>query len=152
LAELGAPATDSGRYSEGREVYPKGLRPPAPPRVRRLPDAAMFTEAIGWFATAVLLATVGRQVYSQWRSGSTQGVSSWLFIGQMTASTAFLTYSLLLGNWVFVVANAMLLFTAALGQWIYKRNVAREPQQDGGKASVDASPSQARGKLPPDSA
>ncbi|MCU0952903.1 MAG: PQ-loop domain-containing transporter [Burkholderiaceae bacterium] len=64
----------------------------------------MWTEAIGWMATAVLLATVGRQVYSQWRSGSTQGVSSWLFIGQMTASTLFFVYSLLLDNWVFVCA------------------------------------------------
>ncbi|MCU0949595.1 MAG: PQ-loop domain-containing transporter [Burkholderiaceae bacterium] len=86
----------------------------------------MWTEAIGWLATAVLLATVGRQVYSQWRSGSTQGVSSWLFIGQMTASTLFFAYSLLLGNWVFVVSNAMLLATAALGQWIYRHNRAKE--------------------------
>ncbi len=86
----------------------------------------MWTEAIGWLATAVLLATVGRQVYSQWRSGSTQGVSSWLFIGQMTASTLFFVYSLLLDNWVFVVSNAMLLGTAALGQWIYRHNRAKE--------------------------
>ncbi len=112
----------------------------------------MFTEAIGWFATAVLLATVGRQVYSQWRSGSTQGVSSWLFIGQMTASTAFLTYSLLLNNWVFVVSNALLLVTAALGQWIYKHNVARERRHGGSKARVDARPAQARDHAPPDSA
>lgn len=97
----------------------------------------MFTEAIGWFATAVLLATIGRQVYSQWRSGSTQGVSSWLFIGQMTASTAFLAYSLLLGNWVFVVTNAALLVTAALGQWIYRHNVAREQRHGAGKPGVD---------------
>ncbi len=97
----------------------------------------MYTEAIGWFATAVLLATIGRQVYSQWRSGSTQGVSSWLFIGQMTASTAFLAYSLLLGNWVFVVSNTMLLLTAALGQWIYRHNVAREQRRGGSNAGID---------------
>lgn len=99
----------------------------------------MLTEAIGWFATAVLLATVGRQVYSQWRSGATEGVSSWLFIGQMTASTAFLIYSWLLDNWVFVVSNAMLLVTAALGQMIMKNNRRRaERESQAGRRSQAA--------------
>lgn len=86
------------------------------------------TEIIGWAATAILLATIGRQVYTQWREGSTQGVSGWLFIGQLAASTGFLIYSALLSNWVFVVSNAMLLLTAALGQVIYRRNRRREKQ------------------------
>jgi uncharacterized protein with PQ loop repeat len=81
-----------------------------------------LTEAIGWLAAAVLLATIGRQVYTQWREGSTRGLSRWLFVGQITASVGFVVYSWLLANWVFVVTNALMLLTAALGQWIYLRN------------------------------
>jgi len=77
---------------------------------------------IGWAASAVLLATLLRQVYTQWRERSTKGVSRWLFIGQLTASTGFLVYSFLLDNWVFVFTNAALLVTALIGQWIYVRN------------------------------
>jgi MtN3 and saliva related transmembrane protein len=73
----------------------------------------MITEFIGWTAATVLLATIGRQVYSQWRSRSSQGVSKWLFIGQITASVGFVVYSWLLGNWVFVVTNALMLCTAS---------------------------------------
>jgi uncharacterized protein with PQ loop repeat len=80
---------------------------------------------IGWASSAVLLATLARQVYTQWRERSTQGVSHWLFIGQLTASTGFLIYSYLLDNWVFVFTNAALLVTAIVGQMIYQRN-ARE--------------------------
>ena len=87
---------------------------------------SMLTDLIGWAATAILLATIARQVYTQWRQRSTQGVSKWLFVGQLAASTGFLIYSLLLGNWVFVVSNAMLLVTAALGQWIFWHNRRRE--------------------------
>jgi hypothetical protein len=45
-----------------------------------------------------------------------------LFIGQITASIAFIVYSWLLGNWVFVVTNALMLVTAILGQWVYLTN------------------------------
>lgn len=86
----------------------------------------MWVEAIGWFGAALLLLTLGRQVYTQWREGRTQGVSRWLFVGQLTASTAFLVYSWLVENGVFVVTNALLLFTAAVGEWIYIRNRKRE--------------------------
>ena len=79
-------------------------------------------DAIGWLASAVLLATLSRQVYRQWRERSTAGVSHWLFIGQTTASAGFLVYSWLLANWVFVVTNAALLVTGVVGQIIYKRN------------------------------
>lgn len=83
----------------------------------------MNPEWLGWASSGVLLATIGRQVYSQWRQRSVQGVSSWLFIGQLTASTGFLIYSVLVDNWVFVFTNAALLVTALLGQYIYRRNV-----------------------------
>jgi MtN3 and saliva related transmembrane protein len=81
-----------------------------------------MTELIGWFAAAVLLATIGRQVYTQWRDGSTKGLSRWLFIGQITASIAFVIYSWLLGNWVFVVTNALMLVTAVAGECVLLAN------------------------------
>jgi MtN3 and saliva related transmembrane protein len=84
-----------------------------------------MTECIGWFAAAVLLATIGRQVYSQWRDGNTKGLSRWLFIGQITASLAFVVYSWLLGNWVFVVTNALMLGTAVVGEWVLLANRRR---------------------------
>ncbi|HVC50454.1 MAG TPA: hypothetical protein VND87_00380 [Stellaceae bacterium] len=71
---------------------------------------------IGWSAAAILLATISRQVYAQWRDCSFQGVSRWLFVGQIAASTGFVVYSWLLGNWVFVVTNALMLGVAATGQ------------------------------------
>jgi MtN3 and saliva related transmembrane protein len=80
------------------------------------------TEWIGWVAGAVLLATLGKQVYTQWETRTWQGVSKWLFIGQSTASIGFVVYSWLLENWVFVVTNALILLTALLGQGLYLRN------------------------------
>lgn len=46
----------------------------------------MDREVIGWISAAILLATLGRQVYSQWRDGTSQDVSKWLFVGQVSAS------------------------------------------------------------------
>jgi MtN3 and saliva related transmembrane protein len=79
-------------------------------------------DLIGWAASLILLATIGRQVFTQWKSGSSQGVSRWLFLGQVTASVGFAVYSYLLRNWVFLCSNLALLGTAVLGQWLYLRN------------------------------
>jgi len=78
---------------------------------------------LGWGASAILLATLLRQVYKEWRERSTVGVSSWLFVGQITASLGFVAYSWLVGNRVFVVTNTAILLTAIAGQLIYRRNV-----------------------------
>ncbi|MBB1089583.1 hypothetical protein H4F99_13950 [Lysobacter sp. SG-8] len=86
-------------------------------------------DALGWTASGVLLLTLGRQVWVQWRERRTEGVSSWLFIGQMTASLGFTVYSALIGNAVFVLTNAALLLTAIAGQLIYRRNVRREARE-----------------------
>lgn len=84
---------------------------------------------LGWAASAVLLATLGRQVWVQWRERRTDGISSWLFVGQITASVGFTIYSWLIGNWVFVLTNAALLVTGIAGQLIYRRNCRLEEQQ-----------------------
>ena len=62
----------------------------------------MWTELIGWSAAGILLLTIGRQVYTQWRERSTHGMSRWLFVGQLAASSGFVVYSWQLGSWVFV--------------------------------------------------
>jgi len=49
-------------------------------------------------------------------------VSKWLFVGQLTASTGFTLYSVLLHNWVYTASNVMLLVTAVIGEVIYLQN------------------------------
>ena len=88
----------------------------------------MKVEAIGWASSAILLATLLRQVYTQWKTKSTAGVSHWLFIGQLIASIGYTLYSYLLHNWVFLTSNAVLLLTAILGQCLYLYN-KRAPRE-----------------------
>jgi len=88
----------------------------------------MVTELIGWAAAVIL--TIGRQVYTQWRAETTAGVSKWLFIGQVSASTGFVVYSGLKHDWVFVATNAVMLATAILGQGVYLRNRRKKPCND----------------------
>jgi MtN3 and saliva related transmembrane protein len=83
-------------------------------------------EAIGWFSSFVLVLTIGKQVHKQWRTGTSEGVSKWLFIGQITASVGFTTYSLLVRNWVFVVTNGMLLLQALFGGFLLLRHRRQE--------------------------
>lgn len=85
----------------------------------------MGTDMVGWASAFILVMTISRQVYSQWRSGSVEGVSKWLFIGQLTASVGFTVYSYLVENWVFVFANFFIFLTALVGQFVYLRNKRR---------------------------
>jgi MtN3 and saliva related transmembrane protein len=90
-----------------------------------------MVELLGWGSSFILLATLMRQVYTQWRSGATAGVSKWLFIGQCTASVGYTVYSLLLHNWVYVSSNVAILVTAIVGESLYLRNrraAARDSQ------------------------
>ncbi len=84
------------------------------------------TAVVGWISTGILVLTIGRQAYNQWREGSTAGLSKWLFVGQLAASTGFVIYSWRLDNVVFVVSNVFLLVIAAIGQALYVRNRRRE--------------------------
>lgn len=78
-------------------------------------------DLIGWLASAILLATLARQTWRQWREPDPRGVSHWLFLGQMAASAGFIAYSWLLHNWVFIVTNTLILLTAAVGQVVMVR-------------------------------
>lgn len=78
-------------------------------------------DLIGWTASLVLLATLVRQIIKQAKNPSNEAVSTWLFLGQATASGLFVVYSVMVGNWVFIVTNSCLLLTALVGQWISHR-------------------------------
>jgi MtN3 and saliva related transmembrane protein len=82
----------------------------------------MLADLIGWVSAAILVMTISRQVYTQWRTRSVDGVSKWLFIGQLTASAGFIAYSAMVDNWVFVFANFFIFLTAVAGQCVYLRN------------------------------
>ncbi|MFL6253483.1 MAG: hypothetical protein ACJ74T_00535 [Pyrinomonadaceae bacterium] len=85
-----------------------------------------MTEAVGWVSSLILVLTIAKQVYKQWREGSSEGVSKWLFVGQISASLGFTIYSWLVSNWVFVVTNAVMLVNGLLGLLIVLRHRRRE--------------------------
>ena len=74
-----------------------------------------MTELIGWASSFVLLLTVGKQIHKQWRDDCSEGVSTWLFVGQLAASGGFTAYSYLVRNWVFVATNTLMAAAAVLG-------------------------------------
>ena len=85
-----------------------------------------MTEAVGWASSCILVLTLAKQVYKQWKEGSSEGVSRWLFVGQMTASLGFTVYSWLVDNWVFVATNAVMLLNGLAGLLIVTRHRRRE--------------------------
>ena len=93
------------------------------------------TEIIGWASSVILVLTIAKQVYKQWHEGSSEGVSKWLFIGQMAASLGFTIYSWLVGNMVFVVTNSLMLLNALAGFGIVRHHRKRKQRQGaaGGK-------------------
>lgn len=87
--------------------------------------SAGSTDLLGWAATAVLIATLARQIHKQHTAKSVEAVSTWLFVGQMTASVLFIAYSALVGSTVFVVTNTLILATAVTGQVLAMRRRRR---------------------------
>ena len=83
-------------------------------------------EIVGWVSSVLLLLTISKQVYKQWQEGKSEGVSKWLFVGQMAASLGFTIYSWLLKNTVFVVTNSLMLLSALVGLGILLRHRRRE--------------------------
>jgi uncharacterized protein with PQ loop repeat len=88
-----------------------------------------MTELIGWGSSIVLLATLIKQVYKQWKDGTSEGISKWLFVGQLGASVGFTVYSYLVGSWVFMVTNGLLSVNNIIGIGFYyyfkKRQTAK---------------------------
>lgn len=90
-------------------------------RIATVPDVI---DAVGWVSSIVLLGTIVTQIAKQWRERSGKGVSTWLFIGQATASAGFTAYSVLVKNWVFTVTNALMLLSAIVG-WLMTAHFKR---------------------------
>lgn len=88
-------------------------------------------DAIGWAASVILLLTLMRQVYTQWKSKSSEGVSRWLYVGQVAASIGFIVYSWLLDSWVFIVTNSLILLNTLVGLWIYFHHAKSSGAQSG---------------------
>ena len=82
-------------------------------------------EAIGWISSLILILTIAKQVHKQWRDHTSEGVSTWLFVGQLAASTGFTMYSLMLKNWVFAVTNGIMVLNGLLGYAITVRHRRR---------------------------
>lgn len=77
---------------------------------------------VGWAASLLLFITVGSQVLKQIRERSCEGVSRFLFIGQLLASALFLAYAVMGGDTVFIVSNSFMLMAALVGQVVLLRN------------------------------
>jgi MtN3 and saliva related transmembrane protein len=90
-----------------------------------------MTEILGWVSSVILIITLGQQNWKQWQSGSVEGVSKWLWVGQTAASLGFTTYSALVHNWVFVTTNGLLLLNGLVGYAIvsHHRRKARSKGQ-----------------------
>src|SRR3546814_2425159 len=86
----------------------------ADPRPR--PEWPVNPDIVGWAASAVLLVTLSRQIYTQWQDKDAKGVSRWLFVGQIAASCGFIANSWLLDNLVFIVTNSLILLPPAIGR------------------------------------
>lgn len=84
----------------------------------------MLGQIIGWGASIVLVLTLAAQVVKQWKAG-TKGVSRWLFIGQLAASSGFVAYSALRGDPVFIVTNVLGLLAAVAGIVTFVRDRRR---------------------------
>jgi uncharacterized protein with PQ loop repeat len=76
-------------------------------------------EVIGWASSLILLATLVKQVYKQWTDRTSEGISKWLFAGQLAASIGFTIYSYLVGSWVFMVTNILLTINNIIGICLY---------------------------------
>ena len=78
-----------------------------------------MTEIIGWASSLILLLTLVKQVYKQWKDGTSEGISSFLFVGQVFASVGFTIYSFLVKNWVFTITNGLLTINNIIGICLY---------------------------------
>ena len=73
------------------------------------------TRALGIVSALTLVATLFWQLRSQWKKGTSEGVSRFLFIGQLCASTGFAVYSWMIEDPVFIATNVAAGVAAIVG-------------------------------------
>lgn len=93
----------------------------------------MDPDLIGYASSTVLLMTIGSQIHTQCKSGTSRGVSPWLFVGQLAASAGFVVYSALIHDTVFVITNSCLVLAAGIGICIvtYHRHKEQHDKRPG---------------------
>ena len=89
----------------------------------------LVQQLIGWIGSVLLVMTLASQVYRQWQQQSSKGVSALLFVGQTAASIAFVVYSWLVGDLVFIVTNTLVLLNAMLGLTILVWHRRQNPDE-----------------------
>jgi len=87
----------------------------------------MSPDIVGWFAVTLLFLTMTGQAWKEWRDRVKTGISPFFFAGQVGASVAFIAYSAMVGNMIFVVGNALVLAAAVAGGAILLWNRRRRP-------------------------
>ena len=87
-------------------------------------------QIIGFTSSFILLLTIGKQVYKQWSEGTSEGVSKFLFLGQITASVGFLIYSIMKNDMVFIVTNALMVVNSLIGIAILFHHRRRERKSE----------------------
>ena len=80
---------------------------------------------IGWAAVGAVFLTMTGQAWKQWRDRVKHGIGKFFFAGQVAASALFLAYSVLMGDRIFIVGNAMVLAAAIAGGAILAYNRRR---------------------------
>jgi uncharacterized protein with PQ loop repeat len=88
-------------------------------------DLMGIEQWVGWAAVSVLFLTMTGQAWKQWRDRVKHGVGKVFFIGQIAASSLFLAYSVLVGDRIFAVGNALVLAASICGGAILLYNRAR---------------------------
>ena len=78
-----------------------------------------MVEIVGWASSLILLLTLIKQVYKQWSARTSEGISKWLFVGQLAASVGFMYYSYQMSSWVFLFTNAVLTVNNIIGITLY---------------------------------
>lgn len=65
------------------------------------------------------------QAWKQWKDVVKRGIGKFFFVGQVAASSLFLAYSVMLGETIFVVGNALVLTASIAGGVILWYNRTR---------------------------
>ncbi len=78
-----------------------------------------MTDIIGWIGSGLVFMTISYQVWKQWQSKSTKGISPWLYAGQLVANVFLGTYSIIEETWVFFASNILVFLSSAVGLGIY---------------------------------
>lgn len=95
------------------------------------PNNLIVQELIGWGSALVLLPTFGLQTYKQWHARHEPVATSGLlfFALALIGTGGQVVYSWMVGNWVYLALNGVLVVnnSVGLGIALHRWNLARRP-------------------------